>query len=186
MNNHLTDDQLNEILDAPALSEVEGSPVPRPPSSVARHLDTCADCRARLADLRAVFTALESLPEVNPPRDLTQAILARLPQRQTSPAWKWLFAAQALGALAIAASLASSFAMPLEIATYQPPTFDSLLASVVGFLSTTSLKTPSFTIPTFNLEFSTFNLTVFIVSAALLWLVGNGFLLRGATSRSRK
>ena len=174
MTNHLTDNQLNEILDRLA------------DTATLRHVDTCSDCRARLDDLRLMFAMLESLPEVTPPRDLTASILTRLPQRQISPTWKWLFAAQATAALAIVASQASSFALPPEIATYQPPTLDSLLASVIGLIS--SLK---FELPTLNYQVSAVDLQsttilLFVVSAVVLWLVGNGLLLRGTTSRSRK
>jgi hypothetical protein len=171
MINHLTDDQINEILDGRAES---------------RHFDDCTDCRARLDDLRTVFTALESLPEAKLLHNLTDSILARLPQRGISPAWKWLFAAQTIGAITITAWLASSFQLPAAILVYQPPTFDSLIAQVVLFLSTIPLEVLSFTIPTINLELSTFNLTLLIASAAALWVVGNGLLLRGATSRSKK
>lgn len=174
---HLTDKQLNEYLDA-------GTHVDRYTHT---HLDACSDCRARFEELCAVFTALESLPEVKPPRDLTQSILARLPQKQTSPAWKWLFAAQTFGALAIASWLASSFELPASILTYQPPTFDSLLASLFAFLSSFSFELPSFDIhlSSFIFDLSTFNLTLLIVSAAALWVVGNGLLLRAPARRSR-
>jgi hypothetical protein len=179
MTDHLTDNQLNEILDGRAAS---------------RHLDDCPDCRARLDDLRVLFTALESLPEAKLTRDLTASILARLPQRHDSPAWRWLFAAQIVGAIAITAWLASSFEMPTIILAYQPPSLDSLLASLFVFLSSFSFELPTFDLqltiinlqlPTFNLELSTFNLTLLIVSTAALWVVGNSLLLRTPARNSR-
>lgn len=187
MTNHLTDDQLNEYLDA-------GTHVDR---YTRTHLDACVDCRARFDDLRAVFTALESLPEAKLPRDLTASILARLPQKHISPAWRWFFAAQVVGALAIAAWLSSSFELPSTILAYQPPTFDSLLASLFTFLASFSFELPTFDLQlstinfdlqlsTFNVQLSTLNLTFLLVSAAALWLVGNGLLLRAPARRSRK
>jgi hypothetical protein len=173
MTDHLTDAQLNEILDGRAEF---------------RHLDACMDCRARFDDLCAVFTALESLPEAKLHHDLTPSIFARLPQRRACPAWKWLFAAQAVGALAIVASMAPSFAVPAEVAAYQPPTLDALLASFFSLISNLPIQISTFQlqVPTFNFELSTFNLTVLITSAALLWLVGNGLLLCAPVRRSRK
>ena len=183
MTDHLTDNQLNEILDA---SPVTSSPV-------THHLEDCPDCRARLEDLRVIFLALESLPEVKLPRDLTAAILAQIKPAWGGMAfrpttWKWIFAAQTFGALAIAAWLSSSFELPASFLTYQPPTLDSLLASLFAFLSSFSFELPTFDVhlSTFNFQLSTFNLTLLIVSAAALWVVGNGLLLRGTTARSKK
>ena len=188
MTDHLTDDQLNEILDASPI-------IPTP-----RHLDDCPECRARLDDLRAVFLALESLPEAKLPRDLTASVLSQLEPMwgemafRHSPKLNWLFAAQTIAALAIAAWLSSSFELPASFLTYQPPTLDSLLASFFELTSSFSFKLPTFNVQpsmfnfqlsTLNFELSTFNLTLLIVSAAALWVVGNAFLLRGATSRRR-
>jgi hypothetical protein len=190
---HLTDEQLNELLD-------EGTYVH---TYTGTHVETCDECRARLEELRAVFTALESLPEIRPPRDLTQSILAQLP-----PAWgglairptraqKWIFAAQSLAALGIFAWLATSFILPPEITNYQLPTLDSLLAPLLLFLSTLSFELPdsSFTpalapgasvfhLSSFDLE-STY-LLLFIASAFLLGVVGNRLLLATSVRESRK
>ncbi len=198
MTAHLTDDQLNELLDGLA------------DASIHQHLDTCSDCRARLEDLRAVFTALESLPEATLTRDLTASILAHLPQKQVTPAWKWLFAAQTIGALAIASWLASFFELPAAILAYQPPTFDSLLASFFLFL--TSFSFPfSFELPSFDdlssfifhpssftfppssfifhlssLDLQSTTIVTLVVAVVALWVVGNGVLLRAPAKGSRR
>ena len=178
---HLTDDQFNEILDGTIFD-----------NSITRHLEACADCQTRLDDLRAVFSMLESIPEVQPPRDLTASVMAKLspawggmPHRtrrviRPTKTWTWLSVAQAIGALAIFAWLASSFTLPPEIAAYQPPTFDTLLASILSMLSSISFEIDlsSFIFQPSSLDLQSTTILMFIVSAVVLWLVGNGLLLR--------
>lgn len=171
---HLTDDQLNEILDGSIFD-----------NSMIRHIDTCTDCRARLEDLRSVFVALESLPEVQPPRDLTSSVLAKLPASawgglaiRPTKTWTWLSVAQALGAFAIFAWLASSFTLPPEIASYQPPTLDSLIASGISMLSSFTFAVPTFEFQTTAIDLQSTTILMFVISAIVLWLVGNGLLLR--------
>ena len=180
--NHLTEEQLNEYLDSAVFD-----------NSITRHLETCNDCSARLEELQRVFTALESLPEIQHPRDLTASILAQLPPRlseivsRSTPTLKWLAFAQTAAALAIFAWLASSLTplfapniLPPEITNFQLPTLDSLLASIVLFLSSISIEAPDSSVifqpSPFDLQSTT--LLLFIASAAVLWLVGNGLLLR--------
>ena len=53
---------------------------PSEQAAVAAHLDTCAQCRARLAELRATAALIRSLPEMRPSRRLVPRIAA-------VPAW---------------------------------------------------------------------------------------------------
>ena len=64
--------QLSAYLDD-ALSPVERS-------ALSAHLDTCADCRARLAELRATASLIRALPDLTPSRRL-------LPRVAAVPAW---------------------------------------------------------------------------------------------------
>lgn len=64
--------QLSAYLDD-ALSAVERS-------AVAAHLDTCADCRARLAELRVTVSLIRALPDPVPSRRL-------VPRLATVPVW---------------------------------------------------------------------------------------------------
>ena len=173
---HLTDEQLNEVLDGAIFD-----------NSILGHLDTCPDCQARLEELHFVFTTLETLPEVAMPRDLTSSVVANFPVKswgglpiRPTRTWNWLSLAQTLGAFAILAWLASSFVLPPEIATYQPPTFDSLLTSVLSMLSSisTNIQAPTFDFRLLTIDLQSTTILTFIVSAAVLWLVGNGLLLR--------
>ncbi|MBV6394926.1 MAG: hypothetical protein HFACDABA_00497 [Anaerolineales bacterium] len=178
---HLTDDQLNEALDKTIFD-----------NSILGHLDTCAECQARLKDLRAVFTALESANEIQLSRDLTSSVMAKLTPSwggilsRFTRTWKWLSLAQAIGAVAILAWLASSFILPPEVATYQPPTFDTLLASTLQLFSSFTFAAPTFEFQSSTIDLQSTTILTFIVSAAILWLVGNGLLLRSPLRDSRK
>lgn len=180
MTDHLTDEQLNEHLDAGAGE-----------SSIARHLDACPACRARLEELRAVFTALESLPDLPLSRDLAPSILARLPAVwsglafRPAAAQKWIITAQALGALAIAAWLSSSLELPTALFAYQPPSLDSILASFFALLSSFDDQLSTFTLPTAVIDLQSTTVLMLAAAAILLGVVGNGILLR-ATPRKVK
>ncbi|MFZ5905066.1 MAG: anti-sigma factor family protein [Chloroflexota bacterium] len=174
MTVHLSDDQFNEILDD------------RAGEAARRHLDACAECRARLAELQVVFTALEALPEQPLRRDLTASVLARLPEKRRARAWSWTLAIQSALAVFLLAFLAREFGFST----------DALLPQLTNWLSAIQIPTfalPSFNftmidfqLPSFDFELSSFNLTILFASAALLWLVGNFSLLRGNGLRTRK
>ena len=163
MTTHLSDEQLNEILDG---------------RLNAPHLDSCTACQTRLTDLRALFVTLESLPEKDSPRNLSAFILARLPQLKISRAWNWLLTLQAASALGVFIWFASLFQVPAEIATYQPPTIDALIAELTKLVSSLQFSLPSLPAPYSTFELSTFNLSLLVISAAALWIIGNNILLR--------
>lgn len=168
MTTHLSDEQLNEILDR---------------RFNAPHLDSCAACQTRLANLRAVFTSLKSLPEANPPRNLTASILSRLPAQKLNAAWNWVLTLQAASALGVFVWFASLFQVPTEIAAYQLPSIESILIRLTSFVSGLQLSLPSLPTSTFSLQLSTLNLSLLLLSAAALWVVGNTTLLRAPTRR---
>lgn len=56
-----------------------------------RHLESCADCRTRLAEFRALLDTLNTWPAPEPSPGFTPALRARLaaePAQPTSP-WRW-------------------------------------------------------------------------------------------------
>jgi hypothetical protein len=174
MTMHLSDEQLNEILDD------------RADEAARRHLDACSQCRTRLDELRIVFTALEAVSEQPLRRDLTASVLTRLPEKKRARAGSWTLAIQSALAAVLLAFLASEFGMST----------DSFLPQLTGWLSIPQI--PTFVLPAFDFsitdfqwpslgfELSSFNLTLLLASAALLWLVGNFSLLRGNGLRTRK
>ena len=171
MTPHLSDEQLNEILDG---------------RITASHLDSCADCQTRLADLRATFVTLESLPEKDSPRNLSASILARLPQLKISRTWNWVLTVQAASALGVFIWFASLFQVPAHIATYQPPSFESFIARLVASVSSLQFSLPSLPDFSASTEFSMLNLSLLFLSAAALWIVGNNILLRAPARRGHQ
>lgn len=103
-------DQLSSYLD--------GALTPAERAAVDAHLATCADCRARLVELRGVTTLLGSLPEPVPSRRLVPRIAA-------VPAW--------MAPLRTLATLASGVSVFLFMAS-------AILANI-GFLAGQSAST---------------------------------------------
>jgi len=85
-------------------------------SAVDAHLSGCADCRTRLAELRATSTLIRALPELRPSRRLAPRIAAR-------PAW--------LAPLRTLSTLASGLSVFLFIAT-------ALLSNMTQFAATSA------------------------------------------------
>ena len=177
---HLTDEQLHEYLDRALAPEVRGE--------VVRHLAACADCTNRLAALQAAFAAIESLPDVAPERDLAGAVVRALQPassgRAALPRWIRLTA----GLQAAGAALALVFAAPILNQFAQPWVRDTGLPSLSTLLpelqaqwsawvqASESFAFPSITMPV--LDISSLAMTSAAVVAFLLWVVGNGLLLR--------
>jgi len=176
--NHLTDFQLNEYLDNTLDTSTR--------REVDAHLQTCEDCSAHLVELKDVFTILKTLPEVKLRRDLSSAILARLPQKQTR-LWTSSLAAQlgaALGVFIWFSMQVANFIIPI-ISAFRFPQFtmpsfqftvpDFQFSNLYSLFSIPKFQLPPFDFPTFQL--STFNLAFIAISIFLLWLVGNLSLL---------
>ncbi len=174
MTVHLSDEQLNEILDD------------RAGEAARRHLDACDECRARFAELQAVFTALEALPEQPLRRDLTASVLARLPEKRRARAWSWTLAIQSALAAALLAFQAREFGFSADALLPQVTSWLSILQVPTFILPSFNFALADLQLPSFGVEFSSFNLTLLLASAALLWLVGNFSLLRGDGLRTRK
>lgn len=166
---HLTDDTLNEYID--------NALAPASRAEVDAHLAVCATCSAELDVLRALFAQIESLPEVALQRDLAPAVVGRLPIRAQMPRpVRWVLVAQGVAALVILAALLPLLDFSaLQLPTLSPnwfilpalPTFSDLLAR-------NSLTLPSLSLP---IDLPALSLVLLLVSAGLLWLIGNGLLL---------
>ncbi|MCC7119052.1 MAG: hypothetical protein IT310_11045 [Anaerolineales bacterium] len=176
---HLTDNQLNEYLDNESAQRAE----------IETHLDSCAECAARLLALQTLFADLDSLPEA----PLSKNLAARFAPRPSLPAqlprWLTLTAVlQAAGAL-IALMIAVPF-FSLMLPQVETPPFAIWLIEVQA-LWTSSLDALSnlalsfvegyqFTnLPTYPVELSTLFIALAVVS--IFWVFGNGLLLRNQT-----
>ncbi len=169
---HLTEETLNEYLDHTL--------IPSARADVDAHLAVCAECMAALETLGSLFAAIEALPDLALERDLTAAVVSRLGVRASVPRpVRLALFVQALAAIAIFAAL-----LPLlDLSALQTPVV-SLAGSVLPqFVDGWSAWLRVFTLPdwsnTFSLQLDPpiLLLTLTLVSACLLWLVGNGLLL---------
>ena len=168
---HLTDEQLNEYLDNESANRAE----------IETHLGSCDECAARLSTLQALFTDLDSLPEVALSRDIAARFKLRPSLAPQLPRWLTLTAslqaAGALVALIVAIPFFSIMLPQVEMPSFTTWFFEiqSLWSSWLDTLSTFQMPTfqPS-SIPT--LEMSTLFIALAIVS--IFWIFGNGLLLR--------
>jgi len=186
---HLDDILLNgyldEALERSARTDVEA------------HLAHCPDCSTRLIELRTLFADLESLPDLPLERDLTPAVLAvarrkARPQPLASPALGLIFALQAVVSIALLGLALPLFAPSFQsFTTFQfgeqasilfanllatlSASWSALLTSAQNLVSeSTSLMQPIQTLP----FISEAGLMICLSAVFLLWLLGNGLLLR--------
>jgi hypothetical protein len=172
---HLTDEQLNEYLDHESSERGE----------IEVHISTCVDCAARLSALQALFDEIESLPEL----ELTRSIAARLMLPSNLPAklprsltlTVILQAALAIVTLIVAAPFVMQFLSPYLISLSVPSLGDVLLQIqsqwTVWLDMLSQIHIP--TIPKIPVvELSSFFILLAVAGVSLLWLIGNGLLLR--------
>lgn len=168
---HLTDEQLNEYLDNETTERRQ----------IEIHLSACDECAARLTALKTLFAEIESLPEL----ELTHSIAARFtPTPSLSPqlpTWLTLTATlQAAFALIILAltapfitNLVPSFQTPSpsEIFLQLQSQWTSLIDLFTNYQLPSLPQLPALEIPSLVL-------TLTLAGVSMLWLVGNGLLLR--------
>lgn len=173
--NHLTDELLNEYLDNEIADRTQ----------VERHLSECADCAARLAGLEALFAELDSLPEV----ELSRSLAARFNPNPSLPAALprslrlavTLQAALAVLAIIVAAPFVMELASPYLV-TMRMPSFTEIIVQAqlqwttwLDILSTLQIPTlPEIPV----IEMSGLYIALTLAGVSMLWLVGNGLLLR--------
>jgi anti-sigma factor RsiW len=193
---HLDDILLNEYLDA-ALDRSART-------DVEAHVAHCPECSARLMELRTLFADLESLPDLTLERDLTPAVLAvarrkARPQPLASPALGLVFALQAVVSVLLLGVALLLFAPSFQsFTTFQFGEQVSLvLANLLATLSASwsalltaaqNLVNASATLvqPIQTLPFiSEAGLMICLSAVFLLWLLGNGLLLRPRQSHAR-
>ena len=172
---HLTDDQLNEYLDNESAERAQ----------IESHLSSCEECAARLAALQNLFSEMESLSELT----LTRNIAARfmptpsLPVPQL-PRWLTLTAtlqaAVALISIILAAPLVANLLPAIEMPSYSDM-FLQLQSQWTAWLDILSLlsQVQMPTLPEIPVvEVSSLVITLTLAGVSMLWLVGNGLLLR--------
>ena len=176
---HLTDDQLNEYLDNESAERAQ----------IDLHLASCSECAARLTALKTLFAELDSLPELELTHSIREASLwdaarfittPNLPVPQL-PRWLTLTATLQAALALIALIVAAPFVASL-VPEFQMPSFTDVFIQVqsqwtawLDTLANYQLPYPPRLPP---LEISSLMLTLTLAGASLLWLVGNGVLLR--------
>lgn len=176
---HLTDDQLNEYLDNETSEHAQ----------IEAHLYSCDECAARLFALQTLFAEIESLPEIALSSNIadrfnpTPSLPAKLPRWLTLTLT--LQTVAALIALVMTAPFISNLLPAIEI-----PSLPSLLLQLQRQWITWLDLFSSFQLPTLPqlpaLEISSLMLTLMLVGVSLLWVFGNGLLLRKNLSRGRR
>jgi hypothetical protein len=174
LTDHITDVQLNEYLDHETNDRAQ----------IELHLSSCSDCAARLSILQALFDEIESLPELSVAPEFAARFMpirsepVQLPRSLTLTVI--LQAALAVVAIMVAAPLVMQF-----VSSYTPSLSVPSLADVfiqlqsqwrtwLDMLSQFQLSIPQ--LP--SLEIPGLMLTLTLLGASFLWLVGNGLLLR--------
>ena len=182
MTEHLPDDLLNEYLDgylsASQTFEVE------------THLATCAGCAARAQSLRVLFTTLDELPNLPLNKDFSKSVLRAVrPEVALPRPWKWAVWGQlALTALLIALALPTILQSEWITALHLSPDFFPEPLTNASVVFNESTQTISQTVEQVmarfqalqspNLPFSINVLIPILLATGLLWLVGNGLLLK--------
>ena len=173
--NHLSEEQLNEYLDRESQER----------EFIESHLSSCDECAARFNSLHALFAELDSLPELTLSRDLAAPVTHRVGWSGVLP--KWLTLTIALqAALALIASVnavpfiieLTSEAIPVLQSPSIPEIFIQLQTQWLVWLDTlSSFQMP--VIPTIAMpQFSSLVILFTLAGVSMLWLVGNGLLLR--------
>ncbi|MGN6810858.1 MAG: zf-HC2 domain-containing protein [Thermomicrobiales bacterium] len=153
---HPTPESLDRYLDC-AIAPVEES-------ALEAHIAGCATCRAELAALREVWAELAALPPERLPVDLTPAVLARL----ESPLLRWQ-------AVALGATLAAQVVVAVLLAGWLArwlPAWAGIAHWLPSTATLVALAPPRGPLPADSLLLGA------LASAAVIWLIGNGVLLR--------
>jgi len=168
---HLTDEQLNEYLDNESSERVQ----------IESHLFSCDECAARLTALKTLFAEIESLSEL----ELTHSIAARFTPTPSLPpqlpTWLTLTATLQAAFALITAIIAAPFIAKLLPVIEMPSLTDIFLQLQVQWTTwldaLSTFQVPALPqIPTFG--FSSLFITLTLAGVSILWLVGNGLLLR--------
>ncbi len=181
LTDHLTDEQLNEYLDEATNERAQ----------IELHLSACDECAARLSTLQNLFVEIESLPELALTRDLAAPFTLRSSLPAQIPAWLPLTVSLQAAIALIAIIVAAPFVIQLLPAIEVPSlnlVFIQIQSQWTAWLDTLStlrlssgqaIQIP--TLPTFSFELSSLYLMSALVVVSMLWLVGNGLLLRNQT-----
>lgn len=158
---------------------------------IEKHIVECQKCRQELAALQHLFVAIESVPDTNLQIDLSQNILDAI-GKPASLSWRLKLAIAFQLAVASALTVIAWPSLSPSIAYFEFPTINTDIFPLLMDMSTQFSKfvtamSHSFAgllddMATSSSQLLLGDASVFIlplaISATLLWLVGNGILLR--------
>ncbi len=190
---HLADDGLFEYLDQ------ELSPESR--QKIESTLAECAECQERLLEIRRLFGEIESLEAIDLERDLVSAVMERVPGETGFRTLPNLSASLSLQSLVAVLILAASLPALLQQASITElagmvqdnnrlllETLQGGLAAVMEIVTQLRIGLEAVLSETVALQTGPIELVLILpllISTGLLWLVGNGILLRNLSSRRR-
>ncbi len=190
---HLADDGLFEYLDQ------ELSPESR--QKIESTLAECAECQERLLEIRRLFGEIESLEAIDLERDLVSAVMVRVPGETGFRTLPNLSASLSLQSLVAVLILAASLPALLQQASITElagmvqdnnrlllETLQGGLAAVMEIVTQLRIGLEAVLSETAALQTGPIELVLILpllISTGLLWLVGNGILLRNLSSRRR-
>lgn len=172
---HLSDELLNEYLDHETSQRDE----------IEAHLASCTDCAARFLALQTLFAELDSLPEV----ELTNSIALRLMLPSSLPAklprsltlTVTLQAALAIVTMIIAAPFIVQFISPYLL-NFPAPSWGDVILQIQTQWTLWLDMLSQFQLPTIPeipvLDVSSLFMMFTVIGVSLVWLIGNGLLLR--------
>ena len=172
---HLTDEQLNEYLDHETSDRAQ----------VESHLAMCADCARRLRELEALFSEIESLPDVPLSPEYgtrftpVRSEPVRLPRSLTLT--MILQAVLAVVGITVAAPFVIQF-----VSSYAPglsvPSLLDVFLQLQNQWTTWLARLSTFSFPAIPeiplVNASSLFVMFTVIGVSLLWLIGNGLLLR--------
>ena len=170
LTDHLTDEQLNEYLDEATNERAQ----------IESHLSSCDECAARLTTLQTLFAEIESLPELA----LTKSLAAPFMRASNLPAQLPRFLTLTVTLQAAIALIVLIVAAPFVIQwmpAIKMPSLSNLFIQLQTQWTTWLDMLSQFqmpTLPMIALELSSLYLMSVLVGVSMLWLVGNGLLLR--------
>lgn len=172
---HLTDEQLNEYLDHETNE--------RPQTEL--HLAACTACSARLGAFRDLFTEIESLPELGLSPDFAVSYLSgpneRIPLPRSLTLTVTLQAVLTVIAILLAAPWVTPF-IPWNTSGISTPSLADVFMQLQSQWATWLDLLSSLTFPAMPeipvIEVSSLFMIFMVIGVFLVWLVGNGLLLR--------
>lgn len=172
---HLSEEQLNEYLDYESKEQEQ----------IELHLSACDECTMRLVTLQRLFSELDSLPDLALSRDLAEPVIRRVSGSSVLPKWLTLTIALQAALAVITTLIAAPFIIEFTTETMPPlqsPSITEMIFQLQTQLGTWQEAISTFQVPALPAiptpQFSSLVMLFTLAGVSLLWLIGNGLLLR--------